>query len=307
MSQTERAIYQHQGLWIRSDWPLPGPISPEPVDRVDVQIQLGSVAHELPGACLRGGLVQAARFKFQLNMPGVARYRAEQGKRLLIEPVAGACERDVSLFLFHSVLPALLIQRGYLVLSACAVELPDGVALLCGHTASGKSALAATLHQRGLRVLGDDVVSLSVHRNQVQLRPGLPWLTVWGDVAAVLGLKFSDDQRSRVSSTSSSDRFQLELPSRHSGMLPIKRLVYLERDNDDSEESDSLSESEPGHRLLHHCLHQRFAMAMQTGGAAPVLAQSLSEQCRQQVLRSSSAALTRLRLEELADRVLADE
>lgn len=307
MFQTERLIYQHQGLRIRSDWPLPGPISPEATDRADVEILLGSFAQELPEASLRSGLVQAARFRFQLDMPGVARYRAEQGKRLVIEPVSAACRRDVGLFLFHSALPALLIQRGYLVLSACAVELPDGVTLLCGHTASGKSALAATLHQRGLRVLGDDVVSLSVHRNQVQLRPGLPWLTVWGDVAAVLGLEFSDDQRSRVSSPSSSDRFQLELPSPHSGLLPVKRLVYLERDNEDSEEKDILSKKEPGNRLLHYCLHQRFALAMQTGGAAPILAQSLSEQCRQQVLRSSSAALTRDRLEELADRVLADE
>src|SRR5580704_8529252 len=58
---------------------------------------------------------------FQLDVPGVAHYRVEEGQRIVIQPLPGASPEQIRLFLFGSALGTLLYQRGLLPLHGSAV------------------------------------------------------------------------------------------------------------------------------------------------------------------------------------------
>jgi hypothetical protein len=78
------------------------------------------------------------------------------------DPVAGIEEGSAHLFLSGSTIGALLIQRGVLVLHS-GVVLSDDCCIVClGHSVAGKSILATAVSLRGCKMLGDDLVAVTV-------------------------------------------------------------------------------------------------------------------------------------------------
>jgi hypothetical protein len=75
------------------------------------------------------------------------------------------------------------------VLHASAVTI-DGVAVaFLGDKGWGKSTLAAYMQARGHHFLTDDVVAVKAdYTDNIQLIPGFPYLKLWPDSAAYLGL-----------------------------------------------------------------------------------------------------------------------
>ena len=110
---------------------------------------------------------------FRLDVPGVARYRVEEGKRIFIEPLANASPEMVRLFLFGSTMSALLYQRGLLPLHGSAVETPRGGMIFVGAQGSGKSTLAAEFHRCGYRLLSDDVSAVESTPLGLRILPAL--------------------------------------------------------------------------------------------------------------------------------------
>jgi hypothetical protein len=100
----------------------------------------------------------------------------------------GASEEELRTFLYGSAWSALLHQRGALALHAAAVETTRGAALIAGESGSGKSTLLAALLRRGFRMMADDLVSVTLDREQVPLaHPGFSGIKLWADAAAKLG------------------------------------------------------------------------------------------------------------------------
>ncbi len=74
---------------------------------------------------------------FRLDVPGVARYSVEDGKSILIEPLADATPEKIRLFLLGSTMGALLYQRGLYPLHGSAVETPWGAMIFVGVQGQG--------------------------------------------------------------------------------------------------------------------------------------------------------------------------
>jgi len=108
---------------------------------------------------------------FRLDVPGVARYRVEEGKRIFIEPLANVPLEKIRLFLLGSTMSALLYQRGLLPLHGSAVETPWGGMIFVGAQGSGKSTLAAEFHRCGYRVLSDDVCAVESTPQNLRILP----------------------------------------------------------------------------------------------------------------------------------------
>jgi hypothetical protein len=87
------------------------------------------------------------------------------------------------------VLPAVLRQRGMLVLHANAVETPRGVIVIGGDSGAGKSTTLAALLDRGCRMLSDDVTALRAGSapGQVEVVPGAAQTHLTEDAAGGLG------------------------------------------------------------------------------------------------------------------------
>jgi hypothetical protein len=149
---TERLFYEVFGLRIASEIFLPE-LFPSPAGEADVEIRFATIpatAEEPPGLSLEPA---GAR----LHIPGVGRYLMRGGRELLVDPAPQGSERNLRLYLLGSAFAAILHQRGLLPLHANAIEIEGRAVAFMGHSGAGKSTLAAWFHDRGFRVLSDDV------------------------------------------------------------------------------------------------------------------------------------------------------
>ena len=124
---------------------------------------------------------------FSLAVPGVACYRVEEGCRIFIEPLPDAPIERVRLFLFGSVMGALLYQRGLFPLHGSAVETDWGAMIFVGAQGAGKSTLAAQFHHRGYRLLSDDVCAVAPTEDGLRILPALAKFRICADAFERLG------------------------------------------------------------------------------------------------------------------------
>jgi hypothetical protein len=166
----------------------------------EVIFRYGTVPETLESPIYRNQWYQAAPGRFLLLLPDIANFLIQDGREIIIDPAPGASETEVRLFLLGSAMGILLHQRGLLPLHASAIKLPQGgAALFAGHSGVGKSTLAASFHQRGYKVLTDDVSVISVHPDGTPfLWPGYPEIKLVQDAVEKIGESLEALPRSRT-------------------------------------------------------------------------------------------------------------
>jgi hypothetical protein len=179
--------YCAYGLSIHTDLVCPElPLHPHPVHDPDVTITL--LPQEAGTLCpLPDRSYEVQPGCFLLDVPGVARYRVEEGKRIFIEPLANASPENVRLFLLGSTMGALLYQRGLFPLHGSAVETPWGGMIFVGAQGSGKSTLAAEFRRFGYRLLSDDVSAIENTPQGLRILPALAQLRLCASAYERLG------------------------------------------------------------------------------------------------------------------------
>jgi hypothetical protein len=153
----------------------------------DVVVEFAAIPAALEDASARGVLWSAAPGRLWLEVPGVGRYLADQGRSLLVDPAPSADPQTVARLARATPLAALCYQRGLVALHA-ATAVRDGVAvILAGDSATGKSTLLAALLARGWKMLGDEVAPLAAaDSDAVAVLPTGDELRLWPDAAARL-------------------------------------------------------------------------------------------------------------------------
>lgn len=179
--------YWAYGLSIHADLSCPElPPHPHPAGDPDVTIRvLSREATALRPLHDRRYEVQPGHFR--LDVPGVARYSVEDGKHILIEPMADATPEKIRLFLLGSTMGALLYQRGLYPLHGSAVETPWGAMIFVGAQEAGKSTLAAEFHRQGYRLLSDDVCAVERTTDGLRILPALAQIRLCADAYQRLG------------------------------------------------------------------------------------------------------------------------
>lgn len=179
----EARTYRLFGLNLRSQIDLAG-LAPAGEDgEPDVEIGFGRVpAGEFPpGYC-------AAPEGTMLTIAKVGRYLIREGREIVIEPAAGASQRNLRLFLLGSAIGALLHQRGLLPLHANAIDLGARAVAFSGHSGAGKSTIAAWFHDRGYPILADDVCVIGFDEGGRAIAyPGIPRLRLWREALEATG------------------------------------------------------------------------------------------------------------------------
>lgn len=224
-----RYRYRTYGLVLSSQLKLPELIPAVPSDgEPDVEILATSVPPMLEKAAAQDALWQFTEDRCQFSVGGIARYRIEQGQRILVDRRGSATPRpgDVRLYLLGSALGALLHQRQCLPLHVSALETPTGVWAFTGPSGAGKSTLAAWLHfTLGWPIVSDDVAVIQPGEEQPRLHPGPPRLKLWRDALAALGM----DHRDLVQDRTRVDKYHLDLRDRFPGHASsLSALVMLE-------------------------------------------------------------------------------
>ena len=205
--------YRLFGLHVLSDLPLPELAPVDPGQDPDVRIILGAAA-EATGTLL--------------EIADIAQFQVEGGREIRVAPLPGIPERNIRLFLLGSAMGMLLHQRGLLPLHANAIEIGGKAIAFMGESGAGKSTLAAWFHDRGYRVVADDVCVIRFDGDGAPwVEPGLPRLRLWKDALEVSGRNPSHLQRSRVG-PENLDKYDVPImPDLIAGPMPVGAVYRL--------------------------------------------------------------------------------
>lgn len=225
MSEIPHQDYSVFGLRLRSTLDLPELFTAVGEGEPDVWIESGSI----DAAASEPGLV-ASDDGLLLTVADVGRFLISNGRTIIVEPLPGVDPRNARLFLLGSALGALLHQRGLLPLHANAVEIEGRAFAFMGPSGAGKSTLATWFHDRGDRVLADDVcVVRFTDAGRAMACPGLPRLRLWLDMIQLTGRIPDGLRRSYAGGSEPLDKF--DVPVDRASMthvnVPIGALYFL--------------------------------------------------------------------------------
>ena len=225
-ARARRRDYFVFGLAVRSELELPELLPVGQVPAPDVMLRYGCVDSDI----FQPGLHEIGT-ALLLVVPNVGRFRIEGGFEVVVEPVAGVPAQNVRLYLLGSAFGALLHQRGLLPLHANAVEIGGKAVAFMGKSGAGKSTLACWFHDRGFRVLSDDVCVVEFDSDErPQVRPGLGRLRLWREFLDATGRDVADHPRSFIDDNAP-DKYDVALaePLPPETRLPLGAIYLLER------------------------------------------------------------------------------
>ena len=222
--------YHVYGLTLESELECPE-LAPAPAEAaVDVRIRVGPVEPDLEGAVKVGQRRQVAPGIYQLWVDGIARYRAEGGHTIWVDPEFGAVPGDIRAFLLGPLLGITVLLGGRLPLHASAVEVDGQAVAFCGESGAGKSTLAADLHRRGFTVLTDDLGVVVPGEGRSLFYRGFPRIKLWRDALD----HFRLDQANMTRDLTRENKFHWHLNGGHNlSPLTLKRLYVLEKSPDE--------------------------------------------------------------------------
>jgi hypothetical protein len=192
------------GLTIRSELPLPFEQAQEPTaSPPQVEVRFAPLAPQSRPTASGADVIQ-------LEIADVGRFRISGGREIIIDPVAGASERNLRVYLLGSAFGVLLHQRGLLPLHGNSILIGSHAVAFLGRSGAGKSTLATWFLDRDYRVLADDLsaIDLSDERRPLVM-PGVPRLRLWKDALERSGRSSGDFDRS----FDGEDKFDVPAPS----------------------------------------------------------------------------------------------
>ncbi len=177
------------GLSVATSVPLPGgqPIAASTAPP-DVVVRLGLCPHDSADPDYLGPNWRLAGRRFYLDIPGIVRLMADDGREIVVEPKGAATEADIAPFILSTGFAAILHQRRLLALHAATVAWQGRAIALCGPTGAGKSTLAAALCQAGAGFVGDDIAAIRLDGPQPMVWPDGRQHRLWADAIDHLAL-----------------------------------------------------------------------------------------------------------------------
>ena len=222
-------FYRAHGLVLASEIELPelAPLGIAFDTAPDVRIRVGEVAR-LDGDRPPGLDVVArpdgAAF---VEVPGVARYLAKDGRNIIVAPDGEAHSGSVRTFLLGIAMTLICHQRNFLTLHASAVAFGDRVVAFAGDSGAGKSTMAAHCVEAGASLVADDLLRVSITDDGLSAHPGVPQFRLWRH--ALEGLNWSTEGRTPIYWRE--DKFSVPAAGRiEDDTLPLVGIYVLQQD-----------------------------------------------------------------------------
>jgi len=248
--------YHSWGLSIASFLPCSGwPLEPDMKRELsaDICIEAGKVPKQLAQPTLKRALLQVDHQHALMILPGIARVLVSGGKDIIIQatPPLGHEPDTVALQLLleTNAIPALLIQRGLLVLSGAAIAIGGRAIAILGPTGTGTSTLAAALALQGAEVLADGYCVINVVTGNPQIFPGPAQLNLWGQALKWL----EHPEMAATCLRPGQQRFRATFPAPASAEpKPLQALWYLAKQHDHEATLTGKNAIQTGLKLRHN-------------------------------------------------------
>ncbi|MCR8924998.1 aldolase [Priestia megaterium] len=126
------------------------------------------------------------------EVPSVAIYMIQGGKRIIVSPIEGFNEDLIRLYILGSCMGALLMQRKVLPLHGSAIAIDGKAYAIVGESGAGKSTLASAFLKRGYQLLSDDVIPITFTEENIPVvTPGYPQQKLWLESLTQFGMESS--------------------------------------------------------------------------------------------------------------------
>lgn len=157
----------------------------------------------------------------------VASFLISGGEEIVIEPCEDADPTEIGHALLGMIISVLLYQRGYLVLHSSVIEVNGDAVAFLGHSGAGKSSISTAFHERGYKLISDDlaVVDLSDMSNII-VYSGFPQTKLWPDTIESIGMNPEDMPRINSQYTKRARRIREYFTDKTS--LPLKQIYLLD-------------------------------------------------------------------------------
>lgn len=184
MINTEKKeVYQAFGMNIVSEIPLPelsqaGEQEQEQVPDIVVRrVDLSEWWREV-SIPQRRFVVNENQVTFHIENTAI--FCIQEGERILVSPIEGSDEDKLRLYILGTCMAALLMQRKVLPLHGSALAIDGRAYAFVGDRGAGKSTLASALLSRDCQLLSDDVIAVSLSKEQTPLvMPSYPQQKLW--------------------------------------------------------------------------------------------------------------------------------
>lgn len=297
-------FYTAYGLTIAAEIPCPQLLSLDigQTSNPDVHISFGDIPETLKEPTSQGVVYQAKADQFLLRLDEIGAFWVREGKEVILERAPQATDDEIRLFLFGSAFGALLHQRGLFVLHASAIETDQGAVLFVGPSGNGKSTTAAAFHQRGYRILADDVCALKLDKTgHPVVIPAFPQIKIWADTAKKLERATENMPRVRPQLEKFAWRIHADFST---DLVPLEGIYHLTTHNKPAEfELKPMEDANKFRVLLANTYRERFMDGLEMRDSHFKLGIVTSNTARiMRVIRPSAGFL----LDELIDLLEAD-
>ncbi|RBP49932.1 hypothetical protein [Arenicella xantha] len=192
-----------------------------------------------------------------LEVPDIAQFWVESGRRIAYQMSEGSSEEDLRAFLLGSCIGALLMQRGLFLLHGSSIQIGEGCVVCVGHSTAGKSSLAAAFMQDGYSIVSDDVCAISAEGEVI---PGIPRIKINQDIAQ--SLKINTDTL-RTVRANCDGKFSLPLDKQFSSKrLPLLAIYEMLPEVGEVTIYNDLNTFECFSVLQKHLYRPRYSKAM---------------------------------------------
>ncbi|UVI31618.1 aldolase [Paenibacillus spongiae] len=184
-------IYKAFGLYIVSDLALPElMLAEEAQGEADIEIVFGDLSAELADAAYYQTYYAVKNGTFFLDVPGVAVFGIEDGRRITVSPAVDADFQKIRLYLLGTCMGAILFQRKVWPLHGSAVVIGEKAYAIVGDSGAGKSTLAAAFVSKGYTLLSDDIIPVaSSPDGEPVVIPSYPQQKLWQESVEQLGME----------------------------------------------------------------------------------------------------------------------
>ncbi|WP_236343659.1 HPr kinase/phosphorylase [Paenibacillus plantiphilus] len=186
----KKMIYRAFGLRVLSEFPLPELVQVDDCEgQADVVIERADLSGLWNGLEVHHQFFAVKDKGIIHHIPDTAILCIQEGKRILVSPMAGAEENKIRLYLLGTCMGTILMQRGILPLHGSAVAINGKAYAFVGNSGAGKSTLAAALLSKGYSLLSDDVIAVSQGADGIPIvTPSYPQQKLWQASIEQLGL-----------------------------------------------------------------------------------------------------------------------
>jgi hypothetical protein len=193
--------------------------------------------------------------EYLMVLPGTARILVRNGDEVLVDAESDA---DASRIISGPLQAVLWHQRGLLPLHGSVVVVGNQAVALCGHSAAGKSTLAAVLARRGHAVVADDVCVLDPYNGHTAVLAGCGRLRLWRDALDRLGIEPQTLERA----AKDKEKYVLDCSRRSEARYRLAAVILLSRRNSGAVSIERLRGARATSTLLEIVLMRRPASAL---------------------------------------------